>query len=164
MLETQREKTPRDDNGEWDTALAFLDFVRGCVLKKVEGLDEAQLRRRFVVSDTTLLGIVQHLTAGEHWWFGHHLIGDERYSDVDFSMVVDEARTAEDVIAAYRAAIAESDANLRGIGDPDALTAGTVDGERKTVRWVLAHTTSEISRHAGHADILRELLDGTTGR
>ena len=78
MLETQREKTPRNDDGELDTAFAFLAFARECVLKKLDGLDEEQLRRRFVVSDTTLLGLVQHLTDGEHWWFSHHLLGDDR--------------------------------------------------------------------------------------
>ena len=56
MLETQRESTPRDDGGELETALAFLEFARGCLLKKVQGLDEEQLRRRLVVSETTLLG------------------------------------------------------------------------------------------------------------
>ena len=55
MLESQRERVPLNDGGELDTALAFLSFARSCVLKKVDGLDEEQLRRRLVVSDTTIL-------------------------------------------------------------------------------------------------------------
>jgi hypothetical protein len=164
MLETQRQPTPRDDRGELDTALAFLDFARSCLLKKVEGLGEEDLRRRLVVSETTLLGLVQHCAAGERWWFAHHLGGDPAYAETDFSMVVPPERSAAEVIADYRAAVAESDQHIAAAGGPDALTALPVDGRRKTLRWVLAHKTSELARHAGHADILRELVDGTTGR
>lgn len=164
MLETQRESVPRNDAGELDTALAFLSFARACVLKKVEGLSEEQLRRRFVVSDTTLLGLVQHLADGERYWFGHTLAGDPAYADVDFSMVVPEDRPAAEVVEDYRAGITASDALIAAAGGPEAGTAVPVGDEPRTLRWVLAHVTSETARHAGHADILRELLDGTTGR
>jgi uncharacterized damage-inducible protein DinB len=164
MLESQRESVPRNDAGELDTALAFLGFARACVLKKLDGLDEEQLRRRLVVSDTTLLGLVQHLTDGERYWFGHTLAGDPSYADVDFDMVVPEDRSPDDVIAAYRAAIAESDALIAAAGGPDTLTAVPVGDEPRTLRWVLTHVSTETVRHAGHADILRELIDGTTGR
>lgn len=103
MLETQRESVPFNDDGEVDTALAFLSFARSCVLKKLDGLEEAQLRRWLVVSDTTLLGLAQHLTDGERYWFAHAVSGDSAYADVDFSMVVADDRTVEDVVAAYRA-------------------------------------------------------------
>ena len=164
MLETQREPVPRTDDGELETALAFLSFARSCVLKKVDGLSEEQLRRRFVVSDTTLLGLVQHLADGERYWFAHTLAGDPAYADVDFSMVVPPERSADEVIADFRAAIAESDAHIAAAGGPEALTKRPIDDGPKTLRWVLAHVTGETTRHAGHADILRELLDGTTGR
>ncbi|WP_027341399.1 DinB family protein [Hamadaea tsunoensis] len=164
MLETQRERVPLDDGGELDTGLAFLSFGRACVLKKVAGLDEEQLRRRLVVSDTTLLGLVQHLTAAEHYWFAYTLGGDPRYADVDFDMVVSPDRSADEIVAAYRAAIDESDAHIRAAAGPDARTAQPVGDEPRTLRWVLAHMTGETVRHAGHADILRELIDGVTGR
>jgi hypothetical protein len=164
MLESQREPVPLDDAGELDTALAFLAFARSCVLKKVAGLTGEQLRRRLVVSDTTLLGLVQHLTDGERYWFGHTLAGDPRWAEVDFAMLVAPDREPEKVIADYRAAIAESDAHIRAAGDPDARTAEPVAGVARSLRWVLAHMTGETVRHAGHADILRELIDGTTGR
>src|SRR4051812_20748102 len=112
MLETQREAVPRNDDGELDTALAFLSFARACVLKKLEGLDEEQLCCRLVVSDTTLLGLVQHMADGERYWFGHVVTGDPAYADVDFSMVVPPDRTPDEVIADYRAAIEESDAHI----------------------------------------------------
>lgn len=164
MLETQREKTPRTDTGELDTALAFLDFVRSCVLKKVDGLDDEALRRRLVVSETTLLGLLQHLTDGERYWFGHVVTGDPTYADVDFGWAVPAGRTGADLVADYRAAIEASNAAILAVGDPAATVAVPVEGEPKTLRWVLAHMTGEVARHAGHADLLRELIDGTTGR
>ncbi len=164
MLESQRERVPLNDGGELDTTLAFLSFARSCVLKKVDGLDEEQLRRRLVVSDTTLLGLVQHLADGERYWFGYVLAGDPRYADVDFDMVVAPDRSADQVIGAYRAAIADSDAHIRAADGLDIRTAHPVADECLTLRWVLAHMTSETVRHAGHADILRELIDGVTGR
>lgn len=164
VLESQREAVPRNDEGELDTALAFLSFARSCVLKKVAGLSEEQLRRRLVVSDTTLLGLVQHLTDGERYWFGYTFAGDPRYADVDFDMVVDPDLSADQVIARYRAAITDSDAHLAEAEGPDVPTAHPVGDSPRTLRWVLAHMTSETVRHAGHADILRELIDGATGR
>ncbi|MFG3706801.1 DinB family protein [Micromonospora sp. NPDC047670] len=164
MLESQREAVPSNDGGELDTALAFLSFARSCVLKKVAGLSEEQLRRRLVVSDTTLLGLVQHLTDAERYWFGYTFAGDARYANVDFAMVVGPDRAAAEIIAGYRAAIAESDAHIVAAADPDARTAQPVSDSPRTLRWVLAHMTGETVRHAGHADILRELVDGATGR
>jgi hypothetical protein len=70
VTETQRESVPRDDGSELDTALAFLRFARRCVLKKTDGLHDEQLRRAVVPSGTSLLGLVQHLTDGERYWFG----------------------------------------------------------------------------------------------
>lgn len=164
MLESQRESVPFNDENEADTTLAFLSFSRSCVLKKLDGLDEEQLRRRLVVSDTTLLGLIQHLTGAERYWFGYTVAGDLRYADANMGMTVTEDQPAEQVIADYRAAIAESDRHLRAAGDLDVRTAQPVDDEPRTLRWVLAHMTSETTRHAGHADILRELIDGVTGR
>lgn len=162
MAETQRKPVPRDDDGELDTATAFLAFARESVLKKTDGLTEDQLRRVLVGSGTTLLGLVHHLTLAERLWFGHHVAGGEDPGDVD--MTVPEGRAAADVLAGYRAAIAESDAAIRAAGHADRPVAVAVAGTFHTLRWVLAHMTSETARHAGHADILREQLDGVTGR
>ncbi|MEV8511501.1 DinB family protein [Dactylosporangium sp. NPDC051484] len=164
MLESQRERVPLNDGGELDTALAFLSFARSCVLKKVDGLADEQLRRGLVVSGTTLLGLVQHLTVAERYWFVYILAGDPRYADADFDMTVAPDRPADQVIAAYRTAIADSDAHIRAADGLDVRTAHPVPDEPRTLRWVLAHMTSETVRHAGHADILRELIDGVTGR
>jgi hypothetical protein len=164
MTETQREIVPRVDGDELETALSFLRFARHCVLKKADGLDDEQLRRALVPSGTSILGLVRHLTDGETYWFGHHVAGDPAAGDVDFEMAVPAERPSADVLAAYRAAADASDAILAEVGDLDAPVRVPVDDRHLSVRWVVGHMTSETARHAGHADILRELLDGVTGR
>jgi hypothetical protein len=164
MAETQREPVPRTESGELDTALAFLSFARHCVLKKAGGLTDEQLRRVLVGSGTSILGLVQHLAEAERSWFGHHLAGAPWDPESDHGMTVPPGRAAADVLQGYRAAIADSDRAIRATADPETRFAIPVEGNRHTLRWVLAHMTSETARHAGHADILREQIDGTTGR
>ncbi len=165
MTESQREQVPRDDSGEAATALSFLAFARSCLLKKLEGLDEEQVRRRLVATDTTLLGLVQHSTDGERYWFDH-VVGGNGPDDhgITFDFEVPPDRTTDDVVAGYRAAVEASDAVIARLGDLDAPSARPVGDAPMSLRWVVAHMTSETARHAGHADILRELIDGTTGR
>ena len=164
MAETQREFVPRVDTGELDTALAFLSFARHCVLKKADGLSEEQLRAVLVDSGTSLLGLIQHLAETERYWFGHHLAGAAWDPGQEHGMTVPAHRTAADVLADYRAAIEDSDRAIHAAGGPEVRVAVPVDDNRHTLRWVIAHMTSETARHAGHADILREQIDGTTGR
>jgi hypothetical protein len=164
MAETQREPVPRNDAGELDTATAFLRFARHCLIKKTQDLTEQQLRRVLVDSGTSLLGLIQHCTVGEKWWFGYHLLGTGDEGDFDFTMEVPPGRRCADVLQGYLDAIGESDAAIERVADPEAPTARTIDGRLLSLRWVLAHVTSETARHAGHADILREQIDNVTGR
>jgi uncharacterized damage-inducible protein DinB len=105
MTETQREPVPRVDTGELDTALAFLSFARHCVLKKADGLSDEQLRRVLVDSGTSILGLVQHLTETERYWFGHHLTGAAWDADQEHGMTVSASRATGDVLRDYRAAM-----------------------------------------------------------
>jgi hypothetical protein len=164
MAQTQRRPVPLTDSGELDTALAFLNFNRESVLKKTDGLDEEQLRRVVVPTGTNLLGLVKHLAAAERYWFDLYLTGTTPPEGSKLGMRVPRATTAEAVISDYRAAIAESNTAVIAAGDPEAPLARRVRGQRLTLRWLLAHMTSETARHAGHADILREQIDGVTGR
>jgi uncharacterized damage-inducible protein DinB len=164
VAETQRRPVPRNDDGELDTALSFLTFARESVLKKTDGLHEEQLRRVLVDTGTNLLGLVRHLTVAERCWFGHHVAGIEPDGPWEFGMAVPVDRDAAAVLDDYRAAIAASDRMIREAGDPETKVARPVEGRWLTVRWVIAHMTTETARHAGHADILREQIDGTTGR
>jgi hypothetical protein len=109
MAETQREPVPRVDSGELDTALAFLSFARHCVLKKAGGLSDEQLRRVLTGSGTSILGLVQHLAEVERYWFGYHLAGAAWDAGQEHGMAVPAGRAAADVLAGYRASIADSD-------------------------------------------------------
>ena len=124
------------------------------------GLTSLAMRRQIGVDQSDY----GHLTDAERYWFGCALAGDPRWADVDFDMVVAPDQAADQVIADYRSAIADSDEHIRAAGDLDTLTARPVADEPRTLRWVIAHMTGETVRHAGHADILRELIDGVTGR
>jgi uncharacterized damage-inducible protein DinB len=163
MAESQRRHVPLNDAGELDTATAFLSFARSCLIKKTEGLSEDQLRWPMVPTGTSLLGLVWHMIDGERFWFAYQL-GGRGEDDFDFSMTVPPEVSAEEVLRTYREAIADSDDILSALTDLDQLMANPVDDHRLSARWVVTHMTSETVRHAGHADILRELIDGTTGR
>jgi uncharacterized damage-inducible protein DinB len=151
MAETQREPVPRADSGELDVALAFLSFARHCVLKKVGGLSDEQLRRVLTGSGTSVLGLVQHLAEAERYWFGHHLAGGAWDPGREHGMTVPATRAPADVLRDYQAAIQDSDRAIRAAGDPDARFAVPVDGNRHTLRWVITHMTSETARHAATA-------------
>jgi Protein of unknown function (DUF664) len=130
---------------------------------KADGLSDEQLRRVLVNSGTSILGLVQHLAEAERYWFGYRLVGAAE-ADQEYGMAAPADRAAADVLRDYQAAIEDSDGAILAVGDSDACFAVLVDGNRRTLRWVMANMTSETARHAGHADILREQLDGTTGR
>jgi len=100
----------------------------------------------------------------ERYWFGYHLAGGVWDAGQEQGMAVPADRAAADVLAGYRAAIEDSDRAICAAGDPQTPFAVPVDGNRHTLRWAIAHMTSETAWHAGHADILREQLDGITGR
>jgi hypothetical protein len=119
VTETQRESVLRTDGGELHTALAFLAFARHCLLKKVDGLDEEQSRRVLVDSGTSLLGLIQHMTVGERYWFAHHVRGDDPGADWDFTMGVPAGRSIDDVVGDYQAAVEASGVVIAAVGDPE---------------------------------------------
>jgi hypothetical protein len=164
VTETQRQSVPSNDGNELDTALAFLRFARQSLVKKLDGLDEEQVRTVLVPTGTSLLGLVRHSTDGERFWFGYHLTGIGSEPDWEEGMRAAPGARKEEVIAEYQRATAASDSTIVTIGDPEATSALSLTGAPRTLRWTMAHMTSETARHAGHADILRELIDGTTGR
>ncbi len=96
-------------------------------------------------------------------WLVDFLTGAADLRSPGSGMRVPRGRTTAEVLHDYRAAVAAGDAAIRAIGDPDAHLARLVSGKRMTMRWLIVHMTSETARHAGHADILREQIDGTTG-
>jgi uncharacterized damage-inducible protein DinB len=143
-----------------------LDRHRDVVLWKTEGLDDEQLRRRLVPSGTSMLGLVKHLAAVEYGWFGlqfgrehEPLPFDDDDEDADLRVEPDEA--TEDILAFYDRARTFADRTIEEL-DLDTIGSGWAEREL-SLRWVLVHMIEETARHAGHMDILRELVDGTTG-
>jgi hypothetical protein len=155
-------RTPFIEAGERETLLTFLDYLREAVLIKVSGIGDDALRRSVVPSGTTLLGLVKHLTMVEIAWFPFSFAG----ADVRVpSGELEPADTTASVIAGYRTAIAESDEIVAAAPDLDRLCVRAAFApDRMSLRWVLVHMVEETGRHAGHADILREQLDGKIGR
>jgi hypothetical protein len=148
-------------SGERDTLLAFLGYLRTSVDRKLVDVSEDDARRRFVASSTTLLGVVKHLTSVEVYWVQRRYAG----SDVarrDDGFDLEPTDTVASVRHAYAEAARQSDAILADCLDLDRPLALGRHG--LTARWMLTHLLEETARHAGHADILRELVDGQTGR
>jgi hypothetical protein len=143
-----------------------LDRHRDAVLWKLEGLDDANLRRAMTPSGTNLLGLVKHLAAVEYNWFCQTFGRDTEPlpfddDDPDADLRVTPNETTEDILAFYRRARAAAD---QAINEVDLDQTGTAwFGDAVSMRWVLIHMVEETARHAGHVDILRELIDGMTG-
>jgi len=151
---------------EKESLKVALDRHRDAVLWKLEGLGDDDLRRSMVPSGTSLLGMVKHLAAIEYVWFCE-TFGRETEplplddDDPDADLRVQPHETTADVLAFYERARAASD---EVIAEHDVEDTGTAwFGEAVSLRWVLIHVVEETARHAGHVDIVRELIDGAIG-
>jgi hypothetical protein len=154
-------RTPFVNAGERETLVAFLDYLRDAVVVKAEGLSEDDARCSLVPSGTSVLGLVKHLTMVEVYWVQISFAG----LSVSTSDVLEPADTCASVIAEYREAIGRTNEIVAAASDVDVGSARRHGGEAPmSLRWVLVHLIEETARHAGHADILREQLDGVTGR
>jgi hypothetical protein len=154
----------------------WLQLVRDVMLWKLDGLSDADIRRPMTRSGTNLLGLVKHITGGEieylgatfgrpatdvrlSWWAPENA---QKTMDTGGDMYAAIGESTEYIVDLYRRACAHAD---KTIAELDLDTIGTVphDGVKLTLRQALVHTIHETSRHAGHADIVRELIDGTVG-
>ncbi len=144
---------PRTGAGEKDVLVGFLDYLRAAVVAKAEGVPEPEVRTPGVPSGTNLLGLVKHLTHVERHW----LLGEE-VADWQATFHPRPDESAEEIVGAYRETTALANEAIAACPDLAA------PGPRGSLRWALAHLIEETARHAGHADILRELVDGATGR
>lgn len=153
-------RPPSTGNDERAVLLGFLDHLRDAVATKADGVGEPEVRAPGVPSGTNLLGLVTHLTAVERFYF----LGEEPPSwTATFRPPADLSTDA--AIAAYRDAVAEANRVIAGCEDLAApAPRWPRRGGAPAMRWVLAHMVEETGRHAGHMDILRERIDGSTGR
>jgi uncharacterized damage-inducible protein DinB len=152
---------PATGPGERDVLTGFLDYLRAAVAAKAEGVPESEARAPGVPSGTNLIGLVRHLTHVErHWLLGQHV------ADWPATFHPAPGDTAESILAAYRETNAAANERIAAWDDLTEPGPRPAKGGRPgpSRRWTLAHLIEETARHAGHADILRERIDGATGR
>jgi uncharacterized damage-inducible protein DinB len=154
--------------GEREQLTGFLEFQRATIVWKCSGLTDEQARRSLVPSKlTTVAGLLSHLTLVEEWWFAN-IVGrqpDRWQEAADADPDVDFRRGASipmsRLIADYQAQCELSRRHVAERELDDVVTHPR--GKRFTVRWVLMHMIEETARHAGHLDLIREMIDGLTG-
>ncbi|MBA2641237.1 MAG: DinB family protein [Nocardioidaceae bacterium] len=164
-------KTGEQPVGEKETLWGYLQHYRLTLQMKCEELDAAQLAQRSVPPSTmSLLGLVRHLAQVEHHWFqrvlqGHdvpRLYRSETDCDHDFNGAVADPAVVEEAWSTWRREVAAADAWLAGDVAMDAMVPFADD--ITPVRDIVVHMIEEYARHVGHADLLRERIDGRTGQ
>lgn len=150
---------PTGNADERELLLSWLGFLRGAVLRKIDGLGEAEARWTPDGALISLLGIVNHLTHVEWRWIDGAMLGEKVDKREDEYHPGPEL-TVPGAIAAYRQRGVATDAAVRAM---PSLAEPCRWGTDIDLRWVVVHLINETARHAGHADATRELLDGTTG-
>jgi uncharacterized damage-inducible protein DinB len=164
---------PPDSGPELQALTGFLDWQRETILLKTEGLSREQLAQPLPPSSLTLAGLLNHLALVEDTWFRVRFAGlpdDALWAGHDWDADPDwEFRTAtelepEELRDRYRQACARSREVVAQADGLDQLSVGTSRaGNHWDLRWVLIHMLEETARHAGHADLLREAIDGVVG-
>jgi uncharacterized damage-inducible protein DinB len=155
---TQYPPFPVGNPDERELLLSWLGFLRGAVLRKADGLSDADARWTPDGRLISLIGIVNHLTHLEWRWIDGAMRGEQTSRD-DSEFYPDAGVTVDVVVAAYRRRAAATDAYVRS----EPLSRPCRSGDGTDLRWVVLHLINETARHAGHADSTRELLDGVTG-
>ena len=157
--------------GVKETLHDYLRNAREAIVWKLDGLGEYDIRRPLTPTGTNLLGLVKHLTIVEAWYFGKSFgrpfpeeltwWDDDAEPNVEMWAMADETRAG--IVDRYRRACAHADATIEAL---DLSAVGQVPWWRKssvTLHGMLVHVLAETCRHAGHADIIREQVDGAAG-
>ncbi|MFC4911734.1 DinB family protein [Actinomadura gamaensis] len=151
----------------------YLDFGRDALLWKLDGLSEYDVRRPLTPTGTNLLGLVKHLSGVEAGYFGETFgrpfpeplpwITDDAEDNADMWATPDESR--EDILGLYGRVRAFADATITELplDAPGRVPWWPDDRAGVTLDAIIIHVTAEVHRHAGHADVVRELIDGAVG-
>ena len=163
---------------ERSTLLGFLDWQRATLEWKCAGLREPDLRRTVGASSLTLGGLLKHMALVEDTWFSYRLLGRPQGSpwadadwtaDPDWELTSAADDSADELFALWRGSVAlarAATAEALADGGLDRMcTRALTDGRATpTLRWILVHMIEEYARHNGHADLIREHIDGQTGQ
>ncbi|MDH6137822.1 putative damage-inducible protein DinB [Kitasatospora sp. MAA4] len=159
-------------NDPKDDLHRYLKAVREAVVWKLDGLSEYDVRRPLTPTGTNLLGLVKHLASVELGYFGPTFgrpheeslpwEGEDAEPNADMWATADESR--ESILGLYQRAVAHADATIEALPlDAMGHVPWWGDTGDVTLQRIMLHVTAETNRHAGHADIVRELIDGKTG-
>jgi hypothetical protein len=154
-------RPPRLVADERVTLLALIQYQRDSFVRKVTGVDEAKARQASVGSGTTLLWLTKHMAHAETLWV------IRRFAGLDFDLPAESIRPhdlVDSALATYKAVWSPVNEVIAAASSLDEVCRDVGDEAPVNLRWVLMHLLEETARHAGHADILRESIDGTTGR
>ncbi|HEU5035751.1 MAG TPA: DinB family protein [Nocardioides sp.] len=173
MTEPVTRVDPPTQGDERTLLLAYLDYHRATLRQKAGGLDATQLDTPLPPSEMTLGGMVKHLALVENSWLREVFLGEplsEPWRSVDWDADWDwdwhsaKADGPEEIWALYDAMVADADTVLAGaqLADLSAKPSRRT-GEHFSLRWILLHLIEEYARHNGHADLIRESIDGQTG-
>ena len=164
---------PPQVGSEAEQLYGFLEYQRATLLRKTSRLGAADLARTHPPSTMTLAGMLKHLALVEDYWFSYVFAGNETafvFRDVDWDADPDwEWHSAiHDEPAGLRALLDGTVVHSRAVVAGEELDALSVranrrTGEKFTLRWVVLHMIEEYARHNGHADLIRESIDGQTG-
>ena len=156
---------------ERDMLIGWLDFHRATLKIKCDGLTDNQIRERSVPpSSLSLLGLVRHMADVERGWFRQHFAGEDvpdlYYRDDDHDADFNDIATA-DVAESLQIWSTECEAARQIVADEPSFdkmaNRPTSRGNIMSLRWIMVHMIEEYARHNGHADLLRERIDGVTG-
>jgi hypothetical protein len=160
MADKNDNRPPRTSAGEKATLVEFLNYLRRAMVSNVEGVPEPQVRTAGVPSGTSVLGLVKHLGYVERFYFLGAEVGDW---SATFRPTSED--TVHSVVGSYREAVSRANEVIEKCQDlSQPAPRSSRPQSAPTMRWILVHMIEETGRHAGHADILREQIDGATGR
>ncbi|MGO9341181.1 MAG: DinB family protein [Acidimicrobiales bacterium] len=175
-LDEQGRPEPPIAAGETETLLGYLEYQRSTMGWKCAGVDAAGMAKTIAASPMTLGGMLKHLSYVEDWWCSRSLLGRDPQppwdavnwkADRDWDWHSAAGDTPEELFALWRNSVGRSRSLVA-----EALAEGGLerlavrswpDGRSPSLRWILFHLIEEYARHNGHADLLRESIDGLTG-
>ena len=175
MIDNQGRPLPPEEAGELDTLLGFLDFQRATFAWKCSGLDAAGMNLTLFPSPMSLGGLMKHLALVEEHWFSRRLLNRPRTppwdtvdwdADPDWDWHSAASDTPEELRSLWTRFVDQSRANVAGALAQDGLEQVAQDstpGDSPNLRWIICHMIEEYARHNGHADYLREAVDGVVG-
>ena len=158
---------------ERETLTTMLDYYRAVLFRKASGLDDEQLRRHLGPSSLTIGILLYHSAFVEDYWFQSVWLTDNSIepwssadwkTDQDWEMTRAGALSGEEIREQYQISVARAQAVVEQVSSPDELSQGKRGaGESVSMRFILVHLIEEYARHCGHADLIRESIDGKTG-